>query len=385
MTIERHIKPRIQQSLTEMPIVTITGPRQSGKTTLSKIVAPDFEYINLENLDDREFATNDPRGFLERYKNGAIIDEVQNVPTLFSYLQTYTDARGTKGQYILTGSQQFSLLSNISQSLAGRTALYQLLPLSMGELSGTNYRLESPDEAIWKGGYPRIYADSLHPTEWLNDYIRTYIERDVRQIQSIRDLRTFTQFVRLLAGRIGQLLNLNDIGNQLGIDNKTVKEWLSVLDASFIVHILPPHFVNFNKRIVKTPKLFFLDTGLACALLGIKSPQEVETHYLRGSLFENWVVTEVLKNRLNNRMTINDLYFWRDSNGVEIDLVLGDNALNAIEIKSSRTLGSNLFKALENYKKLAPQAETTLIYTGEEKRIQNKHKVIGWQSIGEVF
>jgi uncharacterized protein len=385
MYVERHIKSRIQQSLAEMPIVTITGPRQSGKTTLSKQIAPDFTYINLENLDDREFATSDPRGFLERYKDGAIIDEVQNVPSLFSYLQTYTDARGTKGQYILTGSQQFSLLSNISQSLAGRTALYQLLPLSMGELSSTNYRPQSPDEAIWKGGYPRIYADNLNPNEWLNDYIRTYIERDVRQIQSIRDLRTFTQFVRLLAGRIGQLLNLNDISNQLGIDNKTAKDWLSVLEASFIVHILPPHFVNFNKRIVKTPKVLFLDTGLACALLNIKSPQEVETHYLRGSLFENWVITEVLKNRLNSRMTIADIYFWRDSNGVEVDLVLGDNAQNVIEIKSSKTLNTNLFKALENFKKLAPLSETMLIYAGNEKRVQNNHNIIGWQSIGEVF
>ena len=382
MYIERHLTPFVQQSLLEMPIVTITGPRQSGKTTLAQKIVPDFTYVNLENLDDREFATNDPRGFLNRYGAGTIIDEVQNVPSLFPYLQTVTDSRGTKGQYILTGSQQFSLLSNITQSLAGRTALYRLLPLSIGEVSATLSLPENFEKYIWKGSYPRIYADDLNPTSWLNDYVQTYIERDVRQLQNVRDLRAFTQFTRLMAGRVGQLLNLSDISNQIGIDNKTAKSWLSVLEASFIIHILPPHFVNFNKRIVKTPKLYFLDTGLACALLNIKSAEELETHYSRGALFENWVITEIIKNRLNQRQPIVDLYFWRDSNGDEMDLILGDNANKAVEIKASQTLRSSLFESLDKYKKMNPKAETHLVYGGTEQRTQYGHEVVGWKNIG---
>ena len=384
MYIERQITAAVQQSLLEMPIVTITGPRQSGKTTLARKVAPNFTYVNLENLDEKEFAINDPRGFLNRYGEGTIIDEVQNVPTLFSYLQTVTDSRGTKGQYILTGSQQFSLLSNITQSLAGRTALYRLLPLSIGEISNALPLPDSFEEFIWKGSYPRIYADNLNPTRWLNDYIQTYIERDVRQLQNIKDLRTFTQFTRLLAGRVGQLLNLNDITNQIGIDNKTAKSWISVLEASFIIHILPPHFVNFNKRIVKTPKLYFLDTGLACALLNIKSAEELATHYSRGALFENWVITEVIKNSLNQGNSITELYFWRDSNGNELDLIIGDNAQKAYEIKASQTLKTSLFESLDKYKKLNNEAQTYLIYGGAEQRKQYGSEVIGWKNMAQV-
>ena len=384
MYIERQITAAVQQSLLEMPIVTITGPRQSGKTTLARKVAPNFTYVNLENLDEKEFAINDPRGFLNRYGEGTIIDEVQNVPTLFSYLQTMTDSRGTKGQYILTGSQQFSLLSNITQSLAGRTALYRLLPLSIGEISNALPLPDSFEEFIWKGSYPRIYADNLNPTRWLNDYIQTYIERDVRQLQNIKDLRTFTQFTRLLAGRVGQLLNLNDITNQIGIDNKTAKSWISVLEASFIIHILPPHFVNFNKRIVKTPKLYFLDTGLACALLNIKSSEELSTHYSRGALFENWVITEVIKNSLNQGNSITELYFWRDSNGNELDLIIGDNAQKAYEIKASQTLKTSLFESLDKYKKLNNEAQTYLIYGGAEQRKQYESEVIGWKNMAQV-
>ena len=384
MYIERQLAPHIKQSLLEMPIVTITGPRQSGKTTLAQKIAPNFRYVNLENLDERDFATNDPRGFLTRYGAETIIDEVQNVPSLFSYIQTISDSRGTKGQYILTGSQQFSLLSNITQSLAGRTALYRLLPLSIGEISATLPLPDAFEKFIWKGSYPRIYADDLNPTNWLNDYVQTYIERDVRQLQNVKDLRMFTQFTRLLAGRVGQLLNLADISNQIGIDNKTAKSWLSILEASFIIHILPPHFVNFNKRIVKTPKLYFLDTGLACALLNIKSPEELETHYLRGSLFENWVITEVVKNRLNQRNPIVDLYFWRDNNGNEMDLIVGDDAQKAFEIKASLTLKSSLFDSLEKYKNMNPQAKTHLIYGGNEERNQYGHEVLGWQNLGQI-
>ena len=384
MYIERQITAAVRQSLLEMPIVTITGPRQSGKTTLAQKVAPNFTYVNLENLDEQEFAANDPRGFLNRYGEGSIIDEIQNVPTLFSYLQTVTDSRGIKGQYILTGSQQFSLLSNITQSLAGRTALYRLLPLSIGEVSNALPLPDNFEDYIWKGSYPRIYADNLNPTRWLNDYIQTYIERDVRQLQNIKDLRTFTQFTRLLAGRVGQLLNLNDITNQIGIDNKTAKSWLSVLEASFIIHILPPHFVNFNKRIVKTPKLYFLDTGLACALLNIKSGEDLATHYSRGALFENWVITEVIKNRLNQGNSIADLYFWRDSNGNEIDLIIGDKAEKSFEIKASQTLKSNLFESLDKYKKLNNEAETCLIYGGIEQRKQYGHEVIGWKNMAQI-
>jgi uncharacterized protein len=385
MYIERHLLPYIQQSLSEMPIVTITGPRQSGKTTLAQKVAPNFQYVNLENLDEREFATEDPRGFLARYGEGTIIDEIQNVPTLFSYLQTITDSRGTKGQYILTGSQQFSLLSNITQSLAGRTALYRLLPLSIGEVSSALPLPDTFEEYVWKGGYPRIYSDDLNPTRWLNDYVQTYIERDVRQIQNIRDLRTFTQFTRLLAGRVGQLLNINDICSQINIDNKTAKSWLSVLEASYIIHILPPHFVNFDKRIVKTPKLYFLDTGLACALLNITSSEQLETHYARGAIFENWIITEVIKNRLNQGMTVSDLYFWRDSNGDEMDLIIGDEAKRAVEIKASQTIRTNLFESLNKYKKLQNEAKTYLVYGGTENRIQFEHEVVGWKKIVNIF
>lgn len=354
------------------PVVTVTGPRQSGKTTLVRFVFPDKPYTNLEDLDTRNLAKSDPRGFLEQFPQGAILDEIQRVPELLSYIQTIVDTSEQKGLFVLTGSHQLELNQAITQSLAGRTALLTLLPLSMDELiqSGIDFSL---NEVLLKGGYPRIYKDSLDPTKAYRNYFQTYVERDLRQLINIKDLSQFERFVRLCAGRVGQILNMQDIGGEIGISSHTVKEWISILEASFIVFRLQPYFENFGKRIIKSPKLYFTDVGLATYLLEIETESQVNRDPLRGHLVENLVVLELLKWRYNLGLDPH-LYYFRDVQKNEVDVIYKEgNRLVPIEIKSSKTYNSEFLEKLHFFQKLAGKRAPTgyVIYAGDQQqRIQ---------------
>ena len=351
--IPRTAIPLLEEIRSGYPVITITGPRQSGKTTLARSVFSDKPYISLETPDAREFARSDPRGFMARWKNGAIIDEVQHVPELFSWIQTDVDAVGEMGRFILTGSQNFSLIANITQSLAGRSALVQLLPLSMAELSSAGSLPNALDEMILRGGYPALYSRKLNPARWLADYTMSYLERDVRQITQVQDLTTFQRFLRLCAGRTGQLLNMSSLAQDAGISQSTCKSWISILQASYIIFLLPPHHRNLGKRLVKMPKLYFQDTGLAASLMGIQTAQQLTIHPLRGALFETLIVGEHLKSRFNQGFPSN-LYFWRDNVGLEVDLLLDEpEGLVPIEIKSSSTASESLLKGLKRWLKAA--------------------------------
>jgi hypothetical protein len=344
--------------------IAVVGPRQSGKTTLVRGVFPEKTYVNLENIDTRRFAIEDPRGFLSGFPDGAILDEVQRVPELFSYLQQKLDENTTKGQFILTGSNNFLLQENITQTLAGRVGYMFLMPLSLHEL---NQPIPSTDALIYRGLYPELYDDEeMDAGKYYSNYIRTYVERDVRLIKNIVDLYTFERFVRLCAGRTGQLLNMNSLAIETGVDNKTIASWLSVLETSFIVFRLQPYHKNYNKRIVKMPKLYFYDTGLASALLGIENKEHLSLHPFRGALFENMVVLEFLKNRFNHGKT-NNLFFWRDNVGTEIDLLI-ENAerLVPIEIKSGQTITDAYFKYLTTWSKISGIDTGYVIYAGNQ-------------------
>ncbi|GAM08915.1 putative protein [Geobacter sp. OR-1] len=351
----------------QYPVVTVTGPRQSGKTTLCRAVFPEKPYVNLEAPDVRRFALEDPRGFLGSYPDGAILDEIQRTPDLLSYIQPLVDERHTPGQYILTGSQQFEVMDSVSQSLAGRTALLKLLPFSLEELPPE--RLPATiDQIILTGFYPRIHDQGLNPSEALANYFETYVERDIRRIIAVRDLSQFEKFVRMCAGRVGQLLNLQGLAADVGISHTTARSWLSLLEASYLVFVLQPWFVNTGKRLVKTPKLYFYDVGLAAWLLGIETESQASRDPLRGNLFENMVVMEVLKHRFNRGLRSN-LYFYRDSKGNEVDLLLefGANVF-PLEIKSGATVAPDFFKGLKNFSSLGRSQpwKSGLIYGGSE-------------------
>lgn len=381
--IPRTAEQTIRKLLRGFPIVTITGPRQSGKTTLSKIIFSDRPYRSLEDPDIRQAATDDPRGFLERFPDGAVLDEVQRCPHLLSYLQTMVDADGRMGLFILTGSQQFGLLSGITQSLAGRTSFVELLPFSLSELADAGLVPGNLDEMLLKGGYPPLYNRDVSVHAWFSAYVTAYIERDVRQVLKVQELETFQRFVKLCAGRTGQLLNLSSLAADCGITHNTAKSWISVLEASYIVFQLRPHSANFNRRLVKAPKLYFFDAGLVCWLLGIQTPQHLETHPLRGNVFETFVVAELVKSRLNNGERP-DMYFWRDSNGNEVDVVVEAGVqLIPVEIKSGKTVARDFFSGLDRWKALAgSRAQSpTLIYGGDEKYIHNLTNVMGWRHL----
>lgn len=351
------------------PVVTLTGPRQSGKTTLVQYAFPDKPYVNLENIDVLEMAVADPRGFLEKYKNGAILDEIQKAPKLLSYIQVFVDEKKKKGLFILTGSHQLELHEAISQSLAGRTALLTLFPMSLNELRDAKIKL-SLDEILLKGGYPGIYFDNLDPTKAYRNYFQTYVERDLRQLIHVKNLTQFQKFVRLCAGRIGQLVNLEGIGNEIGVSSNTIKEWLSILEASYVIIRLQPYFENFGKRMVKSSKLYFIDTGLASYLLGIQNIEQMARDPLRGNLMENLVVLELMKARLNQGLDPN-LYYFRDSHGHEVDLIYqSGRELIPIEIKSSQTFNSEFLKNLQFFQDLAKQRckQGFLIYAGEHEQ-----------------
>jgi len=351
--IDRAIENHLVNLFDRYPVVTLTGPRQSGKTTLCRGAFPRLPYVNLENLDTREFAASDPRGFLRIHGEGAVLDEIQRVPTLLSYLQAHVDELRRNGLFVLTGSRQLELGEAIGQSLAGRTALLRLLPFSIEEAARLRPGM-STDEMLHAGFYPRIYDQNLDPTQALGDYFETYIERDVRAFGAIRNLSAFQKFVRLCAGRIGQLLNVLSLGNDAGVSHTTAREWLSILEASYVVFVNRPLLPNISKRQIKAPKLYFYDVGLASYLLGIETPRQVLSHPLRGSLFENLVVVEALKHRFNQGKRSN-LNFYRDSAGLEADLVLSvADRLIAVEIKAGATLSSSWFESLHKVRKALP-------------------------------
>ena len=318
--IDRILQTKLQELSKKYPIVTLTGPRQSGKSTLLRHAFPDYKYVSLEDPDIRLFATEDPRGFLATYPDKTIIDEAQRVPALFSYLQTHTDREGHEGMYLLAGSHNFLLMENISQSLAGRTAILKLLPFSHAEMANGNILSSSINEEIFTGGYPRLYDKHITPSEFYPYYIQTYVERDVRLMKNIGDLSKFIRFIKLCAGRIGQLLNLSSLANECGVAVSTISTWISILEASYICYLLKPDYNNYAKRLVKTPKLYFYDTGLACSLLDIQTAEQVSSHFLRGGLFENLVINEFVKKSYNQGQEP-DLTFWRDSTGNEVDLL----------------------------------------------------------------
>ncbi len=368
------------------PFIAITGPRQSGKTTLSRMAFPDKPYVSLEDPDSREFAGTDPRRFLARYPNGAILDEAQRSPELFSYLQTRADQNGRMGLYILTGSQQFGLLSGISQSLAGRVGMVQLLPFTTEELQEAGKLPSTLDAILYKGLYPPLYDRKLAPSQWYAGYVTTYLERDVRQLINIRDLAVFQRFIRLCAGRTGQLLNLSSLANDCGITHNTAKAWISILEASYILFLLPPHHRNFNKRLVKTPKLYFHDTGLAAWLMGVQNSDQLASHPQRGALFETWTVGELLKGRYNQALPSN-LFFWRDNTGNEIDVIADQGlTLNPIEIKAGQTINADYFSSLRKWLSWAGDeaGKPYLIYGGDESQERKEAQIVPWREVQGV-
>lgn len=392
----RHLHKTILHLSKKYPILTLTGPRQSGKTTLARTSFPRHSYVSLEDPDIRIFAENDPRGFLNQFKKGVILDEVQRVPDLFSYLQTLVDLNPKAGQFILTGSHQFLLNKKIAQTLAGRTALLRLLPCSLSELlkrkaqtfwqNGRLVRTSAPKialhETLWRGFYPRIHDQSLSPTQFYRDYVDTYVSRDVQELLAIGDLKQFHTFLRLLAGRSGQRLNMVGLGNDAGVSHTTVRRWLSLLEAGFIIYLLPPHYKNMNKRLVKAPKVYFIDTGLLCYLLQIRSAHELTYHPLIGAIFENFVFGEIYKAFYHHGAEA-PLYFWQNHTGYEIDFLLDEgNTTQAIEVKSSQTLSQDFFTHIRDWLALPgnPASRGHLIYGGD--LWQERHAIQVWPWYG---
>jgi len=380
--IHRTIEQLLVQYSREFRALAVVGPRQSGKTTLVRSVFAHKPYISLENPDELLLASSDPRAFLNRYLGGAVIDEAQRVPALFSYLQQILDETSEDGLFILTGSNNFLLQQSVTQSLAGRIGYIDLLPLSYNEINSLGLPALSTNQLILQGCYPEIYDKQRSHQIWYPAYIRTYVERDVKLLRNIDNTLLFTRFVQLCAGRIGQQLSVSALSNECGIDVKTVQAWLSILQSSFIIYLLPPHFKNFNKRVVKTPKLYFTDTGLACSLLGIRSENEVSTSHFRGALFENYVVSELLKYKYNTGSPVN-LYYWRDSLGVEIDILLDTGqTLYPIEIKASETFQESHLKPMQQWQRISGITRGLLLYDGEQEfDRQDSVNVRNWRSI----
>lgn len=387
--IFRNITTYIERLVTKFPVLAITGPRQSGKTTLLKHIFKDYQYVSLENPEVRAFAQEDPQGFLETYNEKVIFDEVQRVPDLFSYLQGVVDEAQLEGQFILSGSQNFLLLEKITQSLAGRVALFKLLPFSFEELKEQNILAKDWYEAAYKGFYPRIYDKQILPADFYPNYIETYVERDVRNLMNVKDLTLFRNFVKLCAGRIGQVLNVSSLANDCGISHTTAQAWLSILESSYIIFTLPPYYKNFNKRIIKSHKLYFYDTGLAAFQLGIAGAEQLNTHYLKGGLFENMIIAELLKQNFNQGIQA-DLYFWRDSNDNELDcLVERAGRLEIIELKAGKTINTDYFKNFDYFKKIAGEliTQSYLVYGGEQNQKRRQAVVRKWNdfSLSSAF
>lgn len=383
--IKRKIEHVLREKATTFSVVTLTGPRQSGKSTLCQMVFPDYQYINLEDLNHRKFATEDPAGFIEQYSGGVILDEIQRVPELTSQIQVHVDQTKKKGEFILTGSHNFSLLNSINQSLAGRTALLTLLPFSLAEVQsyGTEFNL---NDYLYQGFYPKVYEEGLNPTDLLADYIATYIERDLREIENIKNLSAFQKFMGLCAGRIGQPLVLSDLANEVGVSHHTLKNWLSILEASYIIYLLRPYSKNINKRIVKSPKLYFYDVGIASYLLGIRKVEHLQNHPLSGFLFENLVVIEALKQNFNHNAH-HQFYFYRDTTGNEVDLVVDRGIeLLPIEIKKSQTYSTHFFKGITRFEKVLKQEfpEKLVVYGGVNKQQHQNRLVVPYKKLETV-
>ncbi len=385
--IKRKLSEKLIYYAEKYPVVSITGPRQSGKTTLAKSTFPDYEYITLEDIDIRNIAINDPKTILETKAKGLIIDEIQRVPELFSYIQAIVDTTNKSGQFIITGSQNFLLMQNISQTLAGRIAILKLLPFSLEELQNTKYYPKDFVSTIYNGFYPRIYDKNIPANDFYPFYIQTYVERDVKLIKNIANQNVFINFIKVCAGRTGQLLNITELANTCGITQITAKSWLSILEASYIIYFLRPHHKSYNKRIVKMPKLYFYDTGLASSILGIKSEKQLITHFLYGALFENFVINEFYKHLYNNAVNL-ELYFWRDKNGKEIDLIIDNNdKIIPIEIKAGKTFNYDFLKNLLYWNKLTKNKKENnfVIYGGEKSYKTSNANIISWENLKEIF
>ena len=381
--ITRQLTDHIRKVAQQMPVLSITGPRQSGKTTLCRALFPDYLYANLEHPETRAFALEDPKGFLAQREGGMVIDEAQYAPELFSYVQATVDETRRNGEFVLSGSQNFLFMEKISQSLAGRVAIFHLLPFGLQELRDTPYFPERPFQFVLQGGYPRLYDQGVDLEVFFPAYVQTYVERDVRQLVNVGDLQQFQLFVRLCAGRIGQLFNQSALASEVGISQPTVKRWLSLLETSFIAFTLSPYYRDFNKRLTKTPKLYFHDTGLACYLLGIREEAELMTHYARGALFENFAVVELMK-QAYHRGQRPQAYFWRDKTGMEIDLILDQGStMYPYEIKSGQTLQPHFFDHLRYFQQLADVAaeHSTLIYVGDQNQRRSHARVMSWDQV----
>lgn len=385
--IKRDLCDSIERLAKKFPVLFITGPRQSGKTTLVKYVFPHYRYVNLEMLDERAAAREDPRFFLSiGTSQGMIVDEAQHVPELFSYIQGTVDDSREMGKFILTGSQNFLLLQKISQSLAGRAAVLHLHPFSFSELKRTSFRKTDLAETLLTGWYPPVYDRGIEPHDFYPAYITTYVERDVREITNISDLTLFQRFIRLCAGRTGQLLNYSGLANDIGVNYKTVQSWISILEASFIIFLLKPYYKNYRKRLVKSPKLYFLDTGLLCSLLDIETVEQLSTHYLRGGIFESFVISEYIKKKLHSASTPR-VFFWRDNTGHEIDFLYETGGKTfAVEIKSGETINGDFFKGLAFYQKISGHGRDNcyLIYGGDRREERKYGKVLGWEHVDEL-
>ncbi|MFQ5763288.1 MAG: ATP-binding protein [Rhodospirillales bacterium] len=385
--IRRALETRLRALARKFPVITVTGPRQSGKTTLCRALFPDKPYVSLEAPDVQEFARRDPRAFLAENPEGAVLDEIQRVPDLLSYVQVAVDEDPVPGRYILTGSANFTLLQSIGQSLAGRTALLELLPLSLLEVRRFARPPSDLWELLWRGSYPAVYDHDLAPGDWYSGYVSTYLERDVRMILNVGDLIAFQAMLRLCAGRVGQLLNLSSLGADAGVTHATVKAWLSVLEAGYVAWRLPPFHANVSKRLIKTPKLHFLDSGLVCYLLGIRSPDQLRNHPLRGGVFETWVVAEILKARAQRGLKPS-LSFFRDRKGTEVDLVveLGSGLL-AVEAKSGQTVAADFFSGIDSFASLVassglrPTVRAFVVYGGDQSQSRSSGKVIPWSRL----
>jgi uncharacterized protein len=387
MFISRDAYHELIELCKAFPVVTITGPRQAGKTTLLKNIFPEKKYVSLEDPDIRQMAVSDPRAFLNQSESGMIIDEIQRVPELVSYIQGIVDQLQQPGYFLLSGSQQFELTQKISQSLAGRTAIMKLLPFTINEIQIVSASLSS-NELLYKGLYPRLYnTPPMHPSRYYNSYLQTYIERDLRELLNVKDLHQFELFVRLCAGRTGQIFVASNLANEVGVSVPTIQSWLSILETSYIIYLLQPYHTNINKRLIKSPKIYFYDTGLAAFLTGINSVEQLPAHPLRGALFENLVVLEVLKKKYNSFRNI-QLCFYRDSNQNEVDLLLDNGiSIDAIEIKSSETFDKTFQKGLNYIRQLLPEKikNTIICYAGQTESVVNENKLVNYKNLSDLI
>ncbi len=383
MDISRSIMQSIDYELSRFPILVITGPRQAGKTTMLRNELPEYRYVSLENPDNREYAEMDTKGFLEEYDDKVILDEVQRVPKLFSYLQSIVDDRRIMGQYILSGSQNFHLMEQITQTLAGRVAIFTLFPFDLKELDSHKLIPSGVEELITTGFYPAIYDRTINPDRYYSDYIKTYVNRDVTLLVNIQNQTAFKRFLKLCAGRAGSLLNYSKLASDTGVSHATASNWMTLLEASYITYELPPFFKNFNKRQTKSPKLYFYDTGLLCHLLNIRNGELSPSHPYWGHIFENFIITELVKQNAHLNQ-YKEFYYWRDSHGNEVDLVIPDlEGIHAYEIKSTTTIEAKLFKGLDYFKKIAGDEllSRTLYHAGSTNQDRTYHRVKAWSSL----